>query len=111
MRKMMKAGMRCIAPIALVALLFSGPTLAAEKAALPASSAPSPAIPALTAAAPAAPAKPARETLMMVFGFLGLLLFSASAGGPRSRRSFEVRYRSFPYGSSFERRRAERKAA
>ena len=108
---------RCIAPLFLGAVLFSAPALGVTNNSVPTvlpagTSAPAPA-PAPTAGVPHAVPLFARDPLgkvMLAFGFLGLLLFTGGAGAaaPRSRRRFEVRCRHFPYGSFYERRRAER---
>lgn len=93
----------------LVGLLFTAPCFAAEPKLSPASPIPTPtptAVAPAIAPAPAShslPLSPANE-VMMAFGFLGLVLFSASAGNLGRRRPFEVQYRRFPYGSFRERR-------
>lgn len=107
--------------LALVVLLFSAPALGAGKESAPAVKLPplkvAPLGHAIEPPPPVRPHPPASvipppppghhaasfsyssSQPMMVFGFLGLLLFSAGAGVFGKRRPFEVEYRKFPYGS------------
>jgi hypothetical protein len=117
MNESMKKILRRIAPLALVAVLFSGNAAAApEKTAAPPvgiGQSPAQALPLANGPVTAAGHSSSRlaSEMMMVFGFLGLLLFSASAGTFGKKKPFEARYRSYPYGSFLARKRAERDAA